>query len=112
MIDASKKQEFKKRLEALADQLSAELKQLSSPSELGDEIDALDTEADEAEEFSANAGMAQAVSQRHEAVMVALGKLERGGYGVCEGCGGEIELAMLDIDPESRWCKACKAKTH
>lgn len=110
MIDAKQKGEITKKLEALRDQLAKELEQLKNPAELGDEADALDTEADEAEEFSANAGMAQAIQDRHEAVVAALGKLERGGYGVCEACKGQIETELLMIDPESRWCKACKAK--
>lgn len=108
MIDQNKKAELKKKLEMLRDQLAGELKQFQNPAEMGDEIDALDTEADEAEEFSANAGMAQAVLQRHEAVVAALGKLDAGTYGVCERCKKEIEPALLDIDPESRWCKECK----
>ena len=109
-MDANKKTELKKKLEALRAQLEKELQGFKNPTEMGDEIDALDTEADEAEEFSANAGMAQAVQDRHEAVVAALAKMERGGYGVCEGCGGAIEVALLDVDPESRWCKSCKAK--
>ena len=109
-MDANKKAELKEKLEALKMQLEKELRGFKNPTEMGDEIDALDTEADEAEEFSANAGMAQAVQDRHEDVVAALGKMERGGYGACEGCGGVIEEALLDVDPESRWCKSCKAK--
>jgi RNA polymerase-binding transcription factor DksA len=70
----------------------------------------MDTEADEAEERSAGAGMAQAVQDRHEAVVSALSKLEKGTYGTCESCKKEIEPALLAVDPESRLCKGCKAK--
>lgn len=108
MIDENKKTELKTKLEALQATLAKELDALRKPTELGNEIDALDTEADEAEEFSANAGMAQAIQDRHEAVVAALGKLKAGTYGVCEGCGGEIEPALLEVDPESRCCKNCK----
>jgi DnaK suppressor protein len=110
MIAENKKAALKEKLEALRAQLEQELKGFKNPTEMGDEIDALDTEADEAEEFSANAGMAQSIQDRHEAVVAALSKLERGGYGVCEECGGEIEPALLDVDPESRCCKNCKTK--
>lgn len=96
------------KLQALKAQLDVEMKDFKNPTQLGDEIDALDTEADEAEEFSANAGMAQAVQDRHEAVIAALGKLEDGTYGVCESCHKEIELALLEVDPESRLCRSCK----
>jgi DnaK suppressor protein len=108
-MDNKTKEELKKKLEQLKKQLDAELKNFKTPTEMGSEIDAFDTEADEAEEFSANAGMAQAVQDRHEAVISALNKMERGGYGSCESCSKEIELELLKVDPESRWCKACKA---
>jgi len=109
-MDANKKAELKNKLEALRVQLEAELKAFKNPTEMGDEIDALDTEADEAEEFSANAGMAQAIQDRHEAVVAALGKMEKGTYGVCEACKNDIEIELLMVDPESHLCKSCKAK--
>lgn len=110
MIDQKIKAELKKKLESLKAQLEAELKDFRKPTEMGSEIDAFDTEADEAEEFSANAGMAISVQERHEAVVAALGKMESGTYGVCESCKSEIESALLEADPESRLCKSCKAK--
>lgn len=111
MIDSKTKAELKKKLEALKAQLDTELKDFKTPTDMtGGEIDALDGEADEAEELSANEGMAQAVQDRHEAVVAALGKMERGTYGMCEGCKKEIEPALLAVDPESRWCMSCKAK--
>jgi len=111
MIDAIKKAEYKKKLEGLQTLLAKELEALRKPTDMGNEIDALDAEADEAEEFSANAGMAQAVQERHEATVAALGKIETGTYGVCESCKDEIETALLDVDPESRLCKSCKQKS-
>lgn len=108
MIDENKKIEYKRKLEALKEMLTKELNDLRKPTEMGNEVDAFDTEADEAEEFSANAGMAQAVQDRHEAVIAALGKLEAGTYGICESCKKEIEPALLDADPESHLCKGCK----
>ena len=100
---------LKKKLEETKALLEKELKGLRKPTDLGGtEVDAFDAEADEAEEFSANAGMAESLKQRHEAVVEALGKMETGGYGMCEKCGKEIELELLGIDPESRFCKTCK----
>jgi len=37
-----------------------------------------------------------------------LGKIQTGTYGICEKCGKPIEHEILAIDPESRFCKACK----
>jgi len=111
MIDPQTKERLRGKLEELKGQLAKELKDFKSPTDMGgSEIDALDAEADEAEEFSANAGMAISVAQRHEAVVAALGKMDKGTYGTCESCKGEIEAALLEADPESRLCKACKAK--
>ncbi|MDO8602156.1 MAG: TraR/DksA C4-type zinc finger protein [bacterium] len=109
MIDQKTKDELKQKLENIKVQLERELKDFRKPTDMGDDIDALDEEADEAEEFSANSGMAQAVQDRHEAVINALGKLDQGTYGICETCQREIELELLKVDPESRLCKACKA---
>ena len=38
----------------------------------------------------------------------ALEKINAGKYGVCEGCGGEIPAARLEIVPEARYCVQCK----
>lgn len=40
-------------------------------------------------------------------VETALGKLDKGGYGVCEGCGQEINSARLEAMPAARYCIEC-----
>jgi RNA polymerase-binding protein DksA len=40
----------------------------------------------------------------------ALGKIERGGYGVCERCGHPIGAERLEAIPWARLCIACKQK--
>ena len=40
----------------------------------------------------------------------ALGKLETGGYGVCENCGKEIEADRLEANPAALTCKECMNK--
>ncbi len=37
----------------------------------------------------------------------ALAKFERGTYGVCEGCGKEIDVARLEAIPYTPLCLAC-----
>lgn len=109
MISKTDKAELKKKLEESKASLEKELKGLRKPADMdGGEVDSFDGETDEAEEFSANMGMAESLKQRHEAVIEALGKMERGGYGVCEKCGMDIELDLLKVDPESKFCKMCK----
>ena len=40
-------------------------------------------------------------------VETALGKLEEGAYGVCEGCGQQINPARLEAMPAARFCIDC-----
>ncbi len=45
----------------------------------------------------------------------ALGRIERGEYGVCIDCGGEIERERLDAQPTALRCIECQAaweRTH
>ncbi len=42
----------------------------------------------------------------------ALARLERGGYGVCEGCGQPIAAERLEARPTARTCISCAARRH
>ncbi len=99
-------EELRKKEEKLEVQLADFKKDLN----FGDETDHFEEEADEAEEFGKNLGMAETFKARLNDVGHALGKIAKGGYGKCEKCGGEVELDVLNIDPESRYCKQCKLK--
>ncbi|MBI4119829.1 MAG: hypothetical protein HY456_03225 [Parcubacteria group bacterium] len=98
-----KLQEEKKSLETEIENLHAD-----RPPEMGTDIDHFDEEADEAEEFTTNIGIANALKERLQEIGAALQKLERNEYGHCEKCGGEIELELLKVNPESRLCQKCK----
>ena len=99
-------EELRKKEEKLEVQLADFKKDLN----FGDETDHFEEEADEAEEFGKNLGMAETFKARLNDVGHALGKIAKGGYVKCEKCGGEVELDVLNIDPESRYCKQCKLK--
>ena len=43
-------------------------------------------------------------------VEYALGKLEAGAYGVCEGCEQRISPARLEAKPAARLCMDCASK--
>jgi len=43
-------------------------------------------------------------------IAVAMVKISKGKYGVCERCGNEILLARLKILPEARYCIDCEQK--
>lgn len=40
----------------------------------------------------------------------ALEKLKDGTYGVCDICGGPVEMARLEVLPQATLCLGCKAK--
>jgi RNA polymerase-binding transcription factor DksA len=65
-------------------------------------------EVEEDEEIEINSGVAADLAARLNNIDSALRKISNGNYGICENCGREIELELLEIDPESRLCKLCK----
>ncbi len=38
---------------------------------------------------------------------IALGKIEKGTYGICERCGKPIELERLELIPWTKFCSRC-----
>ena len=88
--------------------VSDEIKQAEKPVDFGSDVDSFDEEADEAEEVSNQLAIANDLKGRLSEIDIALAKIASGKYGVCEKCGEAIEEEILDIDPESRFCKKCK----
>jgi DnaK suppressor protein len=54
----------------------------------------------------AEVGLAQADAAIRD-VRHALGRLELGTYGTCEGCGREIPFERLEVIAQARRCVAC-----
>lgn len=52
----------------------------------------------------------EGLQQRMDDVRVALGKIEKGTYGLCERCGEEITHERLEAIPAARLCISCKQK--
>jgi len=101
--------EYKQKLEREQALLLAEIKQSEKPVDFGHETENPDEEIDATEEMGNQMAVADDLKRRLEEVNAALGKIRVGTYGKCEECGKEIEAAVLDIDPESRFCKNCKS---
>jgi DnaK suppressor protein len=40
----------------------------------------------------------------------ALRRMSEGNYGSCEGCGGEIPVARLEVLPWARYCAPCQQR--
>ena len=51
-------------------------------------------------------------SKREEIMNIdeALDRLRRGSYGQCQGCGEPIDIARLELRPNTRFCIDCKTK--
>lgn len=114
MLSQEEIKKFKTKLEQGEKEFGMRIRDLGIVPEMGTDIDHYDEEADEAEEFSTNAGMGQVYKERLENIKRALDKINRPKkgyqYGVCEKCQKEIGVDLLNIDPESRFCKNCKGK--
>jgi DnaK suppressor protein len=67
-------------------------------------------EAEEVEELLDYEAVRQNQQKRLDKINKALDKIKKGKYGICEKCGNEIEKEVLEIYPESEFCKKCKIK--
>ncbi|HEY4523949.1 MAG TPA: TraR/DksA C4-type zinc finger protein [Candidatus Paceibacterota bacterium] len=100
---------FKQKLEEERKQIELEIKNLEKSPDFGSDVTELnDEEADEAEEFSTNVGIADTLKIRLREIEDALKKVRERTYGKCEKCGKDIEPDLLHVNPESRLCKQCK----
>lgn len=99
---------YKKGLERERVLLIVEIGRNEKPVDFGSGMDHFDEEADETEEIGNQQAVAQDLKNRLDAIDIALEKIRAGSYGLCEQCKKDIEPVILDIDPESRFCKHCK----
>ena len=97
----------KRRLLRERKKILKKLEGLKNVPDLGSETDP-DTETDESEEFSNQLAGAQVLKNRLTDIELALLKMKKGTYGICENCKKEISPELLKIVPESRLCKDCK----
>lgn len=100
----------KSQLLKAKDEIEKELKGLGEVVDFGSDAEGevAEEEADEAEEFSQNAGIKATLKVRLVDIQKALEKIEHNEYGKCEECGMEIEPEVLNAAPESRYCKMHK----
>ncbi len=54
--------------------------------------------------------LAASLRETLDEVEHALGKLDTGSYGVCEGCGERINPARLEAKPAARLCMDCASR--
>jgi len=109
-MDGEKIEKYKNELNAERAKLLAELEKENQPVDFGSDIDHNDEEANEAEELGNQLSLGQSTKDRISDIDRALGKIEKGEYGICESCKTEIEEKVLNVSPESRFCSHCKPK--
>jgi len=61
-------------------------------------------------EMAKTLSLAEGLRQRLREARVALERIDKGTYGICESCGNEIPSERLDAVPSTRFCMACKQK--
>jgi len=69
---------------------------------------ALEKAADEVEEYEVRLPVEYSLETRLRDINLALEKIKKGKYGICEKCGKEIDEKRLKISPEARLCLKCK----
>lgn len=54
-----------------------------------------------------NVGLRVQLERSYNDIQRALKKFEDGTYGICESCGGIINIPRLEVFPEARYCMEC-----
>lgn len=97
----------RKKLQQEREQTQAELERLreylkAAPEPTGDEVD-LDVY-----EREKNLALVRRLEQKLDEIDYALRAAAKGKYGICERCGKPIDLARLQVLPETTLCVKCK----
>lgn len=66
--------------------------------------------ATEAFELEKRLALEKRLMEQLAEVEHALEKLEKGTYGVCDGCGQAVEVARLEVLPQASLCLSCKSR--
>lgn len=101
---------FEEKLRVEEKKILDEISHLKDNLDFGDDVDSLEEETNETEEFGNMLSIKSSLDDRLRHVREALDRIEKGKYGVCASCGGVIENAVLEAEPASELCKQCKAK--
>lgn len=80
--------------------------------EIGEELDSHDAKdwedlATEREEDEVLENMGLSAQAELRQIRAALGRIEKGEYGICVRCGAEITAARLDVLPFTPFCRDC-----
>ena len=115
-MEAAELTRYRELLDDAKDALRKQLQEMGADPDQENTVDGLDYDfgfADSAQS-TAERNKVLAVIERlrenlHD-VNVALGKVEKGTYGLCERCGEPISPERLEAIPYARLCMKCKQK--
>ena len=68
----------------------------------------LEEEADEVTEYERLLSIEYTFETKLQNINIALGKIEKGEYGICEICKKPIPLKRLEVSPEAKNCLKCR----
>lgn len=68
----------------------------------------LEKAADEVEEYEVRLPVEYSLELKLKNINLALEKIEKGGYGICEKCREKIAERRLKIYPEAGFCLKCR----
>lgn len=107
-MDQEKLLKYKEALLAKQKQITGEIERLNQVTDFGDDVDSMEEEADEYEEYGNQLSVAETLKNRLADINSSLAKIEANTFGACEHCGKNISEEVLDAAPESRLCEDCK----
>ena len=112
---ATKFKHIQEQLEAEQKRLATELEQVQTSASSSEErregspFGKREEEATETLELEKRLTLENRIRQELAAVQHALGKFEKGKYGLCENCGQPIPPERLEALPQATLCMNCKA---
>ena len=68
----------------------------------------LERAADEVEEYSSRLSLEFNLEKRLKEIDLALEKIRKEKFGICEKCKKEIEIERLKANPAARFCTKCR----
>lgn len=110
MAEQTTPSDVRASLEAVREQLSAQLGELDVDSEAHEFDENFADSAQVAAEQGENRALAGSLREQLDDVDRALAKLDEGTYGLCESCGEPIGEARLEAMPATRYCINCAAR--
>jgi RNA polymerase-binding transcription factor DksA len=106
MLSPELLKKYKSLLEEGKKKILAEIKEDQTPTDMGDEPGP-DDETEEAEAYFNKTAALPTLRKKLANIDSAFLKMKKGKYGICESCGKEVEKEVLEIVPESRFCREC-----